>query len=330
MNSQWRDTSAKYNTAVFIGRFQPFHLGHKAVIERALQIAERIVVLVGSAGTARRPRNPWTYEERVGMIEEEFPRRVICKPLPDFTYRDDRWMEAVQNSVAGHGSVVLVGQSKDESGYYLKKFPQWGSEAAEGPPLNATDIRETLFGEGPISGIPTSTEMFLEVYRRTPEFRRMCAEWAFIKQYRATHDSGEYSRNNVTADAVVLQSAHVLMVRRGAMPGMGMLALPGGHVGRKEHPTDAALRELREETRIKVPDAVLRGSIVDKKWFDDPYRSDLARTYTKAVFIRLNEPSLPKVKGGDDAKSALWVPLANLREDECFDDHYQIIQWFVG
>lgn len=318
-----------YDNAVFIGRFQPFHLGHKAVIDRALDVAKQVVVLVGSAGNARRPRNPWTYEERANMIKDTYPARVVCKPLPDFTYRDDRWMEAVQR-LTPDGNNVLVGQSKDESGYYLRKFPQWDSIAVQGLALNATDIRAALFERDIVAGVPDATEAIISGYQFTAEYKRMVAEWAWITRYKATHDAGQYARNNVTADAVVLCAGHVLMVRRKHMPGAGMLALPGGHVGRKEHPTDAALRELREETRIKVPEAVLRGSIVDKKWFDDPYRSDLCRTYTKAVFIRLSETGLPKVRGGDDAAAALWVPLSELSESECFDDHYQIIQWFVG
>ncbi len=328
-----------YDFAVFIGRFQPFHNGHKAVIDHGLTVAKHVIVLLGSSGSARRPRNPWTFEERAEMVGGHYQSpRVICTPLRDFTYREDRWIEAVQAAVGGIAypmvrdpSIALIGHSKDESGYYLKRFPQWDSVNVPNPPLHATDIRDQLFSGSISADVPKSTAEFLAKYSLTDEHARMRNEVDFIRRYKASHDAGEYHRNNVTADAVVVQAGHVLMVRRGALPGEGRLALPGGHVGRKEHPTDAALRELREETRIKIPEAVLRGSIVDKRWFDDPYRSDLCRTYTRAVFIRLsNEMKLPKVKGGDDARSAHWVPLAALKESDCFDDHYQIIQFFIG
>jgi cytidyltransferase-like protein len=49
-----------YDFAVFIGRFQPFHNGHKAVIDHGLTVARHVLVLIGSAGAARRPRNPWS------------------------------------------------------------------------------------------------------------------------------------------------------------------------------------------------------------------------------------------------------------------------------
>ena len=43
-----------YDLLVFIGRFQPFHLGHLAVIRRGLAEARHVLVLVGSA---HRPRS---------------------------------------------------------------------------------------------------------------------------------------------------------------------------------------------------------------------------------------------------------------------------------
>jgi cytidyltransferase-like protein len=43
---------------VFIGRFQPLHVGHEHVITHALERVNRLIVLVGSANMARDPRNP--------------------------------------------------------------------------------------------------------------------------------------------------------------------------------------------------------------------------------------------------------------------------------
>jgi cytidyltransferase-like protein len=34
---------------VFIGRFEPFHIGHKAVVEVALKENNKLIILVGSA-----------------------------------------------------------------------------------------------------------------------------------------------------------------------------------------------------------------------------------------------------------------------------------------
>ena len=39
----------QYDYLVFIGRFQPFHLGHKSVVDEALKLAENVIMLIGSA-----------------------------------------------------------------------------------------------------------------------------------------------------------------------------------------------------------------------------------------------------------------------------------------
>lgn len=94
---------------------------------------------------------------------------------------------------------------------------------------------------------------------------------------------------------------------------------------------DGMIRELREETKIKVPDPVLRGSIVNVRTFDDPNRSTIGRVITQAFHIKLTDRiELPKIKGSDDAEKAKWVPISDLREDMMFDDHYHIIQYFIG
>jgi bifunctional NMN adenylyltransferase/nudix hydrolase len=124
----------------------------------------------------------------------------------------------------------------------------------------------------------------------------------------------------------------VLLVARGAQPGQGLLALPGGFLRGDERLLDAVLRELREETRLKLPAPVLRGSLRAQEVFDHPERSLRGRTITHAFHFDFPGGELPPVKGGDDATRARWVPLAALREleSQLFEDHFFIIERFVG
>jgi bifunctional NMN adenylyltransferase/nudix hydrolase len=136
----------------------------------------------------------------------------------------------------------------------------------------------------------------------------------------------------VTSDAVVIQSGHVLMIKRRSEPGKGLWALPGGFVNANQDRSvkSAMLRELREETGIKVPRPVLDGSIQDNKVFDGIDRSARGRTITHAFKIVLPDGPLPKVKGLDDAEKAQWIPIAEVSSEFCFEDHYEIIQWALG
>ncbi len=123
----------------------------------------------------------------------------------------------------------------------------------------------------------------------------------------------------------------VLLIKRGHGEFTGKWALPGGFIDAGETLHQAVIRELREETRIKVPAPVLAGSIVSEKVFDDPHRSSRGRTITHAFYIELSpDTSLPKVRGGDDASHAQWVPLASLDPRQMYEDHYDIIQEMVG
>lgn len=359
-----------YDTAVFIGRFQPFHLGHLQVIKQGLRCADNVVILVGSARSPRCHRNPFTFEERKEMIRGALQvadrERVIVMPLEDAAYNDAQWVLNVQRQVeqgawyaglAGREPasidpelrIALIGHSKDATSYYLKLFPQWDNiEVPNFRGLSSTAIRSVFFsnighmwvndadghrlGDLPRDATVTSNvREFLAGFIDTAEYKTIRDENEFIHKYRAAWASAPYAPTFVTVDAVVVQSGHVLLVRRGAQPGKGLWAMPGGFINQDERVRDAAIRELREETGIKVPDPVLRGSIIAQDVFDDPNRSARGRTITHAFLIRLrDDTALPKVKGMDDADKARWVPIGQLKPEDFFEDHYHIIMNMVA
>ncbi|MDD1607646.1 MAG: NUDIX domain-containing protein, partial [Methylococcaceae bacterium] len=116
-----------------------------------------------------------------------------------------------------------------------------------------------------------------------------------------------------------------------ARPGKGLAALPGGFISQYERLQDGCIRELREETKLKIPDPVLRGCIKRQHTFDDPHRSARGRTITHAFLIELPAAEdLPKVKGADDAEKAFWLPLADMKPEKMFEDHYFIIRHLLG
>lgn len=357
----------EYDFLVFIGRFQPFHCGHEQVIRAGLARAKQVIVLCGSAHQPRSTRNPWRYQEREQMIRSAFAEtdqpRLCIAPLMDCLYNEEQWVQRVQTTVQGiltayHKSphqtpkVGLIGHQKDASAYYLNLFPQWSAVSVPNvAQINATDIRQSLFVQthdahvdddcareaavNYLQGaaeqvLPSSVIAWLTEFVTKAAYLQLAEEVQFVQRYQSAWSAAPYPPTFVTVDAVVVQSGHILMVERKAKPGKGLWALPGGFLDPHETLQEACLRELKEETKIKVPLAVLKGSIRSSAVFDDPYRSARGRTITHAYYIELApHHELPKVKGGDDAKQAKWVPLGSLDPETIFEDHYFIIQKMI-
>ena len=339
--------SKKYNTLVLIGRFQPFHTAHLLLASRATALTDKLIFICGSANQPRTYKNPFTFDERARMIKYATggmlgTLTVDVEPNPDTIYNDQAWAVRVQALVAKHtkpgDKIGIIGHRKDPSSFYLDMFPQWGFEEVELlEPLDATDIRDLYFKRDVNMNfirnvVPQTTFDFLNQFKDTPEYEQVIREREFVANYKKQYASLPYPPIFATADAVVIQSGHVLMIKRRAEPGRGLWALPGGYVNANTDRSveDAMLRELREETLIKVPAPVLRGSIKSSKVFDAIDRSPRGRIITHAFHIVLPDGELPKVKGNDDAEKARWVPIAEVRSEECFEDHYEILQHFLG
>jgi len=345
----------KYHYGIVIGRFQPFHIAHRELIKHSLTLAEKVIVILGSARSASDVRNPFTPAMREEIIRACFPedaQRLIFRAVRDYPYNDHVWTAEIQNIVGditetnenGHTKIAVVGFFKDRSSYYLNLFPQWNFEEFYVSDkkllgINATNVREKFFTEAADwkEFLPAQAAVALDVFTQTETFPRLQKEFAYLKKYKEdTRFVGvPFEPTFITTDAVVVQSGHILVIRRGHQPGKGLLALPGGFLANGATLEDNAIKELKEETQIKVPAQVLRGSIKSSHAFDHPERSQRGRTVTFAYYIELApdlKDGLPKVKGGDDAAKAFWLPLSALgeKEDEFFEDHLHIVKFFLG
>lgn len=346
--------SKQYDVAIVFGRFQPLHNQHIELFKQAMSVANHVIIMVGSADRPRTPKNPMTYQERRTIIADWLTYgafindvQLSIAPVRDYIYSNQTWAEEVQRTIDNLTQpphepnrrvdlkVAVIGCLKDESSFYLKMFPQW--ELVEMPysdKVDATQIRDIMFSGKSLSFLdgvlpPVSTK-FVREFIETPVFEQLSEERDMIAKYKKAWAAAPYAPTFVTADAVVIQSGHILLVRRKAAPGRGLLALPGGFLDQNETVEQAVIRELREETKIKVPAPVLQGSIREMKVFDAPGRSSRGRTITHAGLIVLEGEKLPKVKGSDDAEHAGWYALGSLNSEDFFEDHFDIIQYFKG
>lgn len=114
----------------------------------------------------------------------------------------------------------------------------------------------------------------------------------------------KYPRPAVTTDCVVFRfdgsQLKTLLIERGNEPYKGCWAFPGGFLNMDENAEQCALRELEEETGLKLDHIEEFGT------FSEVDRDPRGRVISIA-FYGITE--LSEVKGGDDAAKAQWFPI---------------------
>jgi bifunctional NMN adenylyltransferase/nudix hydrolase len=250
----------RYDYLIFIGRFQPFHIGHEQIIKKALSISDKVIVLIGSAYQPRTVRNNWEFNEREKMLRCNFTQaqntKILTFPLLDYIYNDVLWIKSIQqlivgvvhNKIASSAKIGLIGHQKDETSAYLNQFQEWEKdEMANYQNISSTDIREAYFNEEEISDkVSVSVAIELEKFKQADFYQEIVYEFCFIQKYKQAWDNAPYAPMFITVDAVVVQSGHILLIKRKAQPGRGLMALPGGFLDTQETLKNAVIRELRE------------------------------------------------------------------------------------
>lgn len=128
----------------------------------------------------------------------------------------------------------------------------------------------------------------------------------------------KYPRPAVTGDCIVITKevdAKVLLIQRADEPYIGCWAFPGGFLNMDETTEQCAIRELEEETGLKVNDVHQIGA------YSKVDRDPRGRTITVAYLAIIDSPI--SVLGQDDAAKAEWWPLSAL--PQLAFDHNDII-----
>ncbi|MFH1012225.1 MAG: nicotinamide-nucleotide adenylyltransferase [Candidatus Peregrinibacteria bacterium] len=138
-------------TGLFIGRFQPFHLGHLSAIKQALEQVDFLTIGIGSAQYNNTDQNPFTAAERREMIGSALDENGIMRErfqvveIPDI-HSDPKWPAHVR-SIVPDFEVVFT-----RSDIIKKLFTKYDGVPIvwlkKEIPISATEIREKMRKRG--------------------------------------------------------------------------------------------------------------------------------------------------------------------------------------
>jgi len=357
----------KPKMGVMIGRFSFIHRQHERTLQIMAAENDFILVQIGSANRCESKKNPHRYAIRAMIMTEVLKRlkpngqfRVVA--LNDTLYNEDRWKtrvyahgEQYAEQVGVHPErITLYGTDKDESTYYMNSFPQWKVKALDKvEDIDATRLREIWFkaAQTVSNGQNQSLKNYLvpemyEYLRNVHKFNKpLQNDWHYLT-VKEPEKYKDYpypdSLNVMCGDAVVECAGHILTVTRSGELGYGQIALPGGHKNKNETAFNAAIRELFEETNLRVPDQTVLNCVRQTKLFDHPGRtlsSVPKSTLGVHIKIELWKGEFPRAKGGDDAAHPTlpnggirWIPKYDIISGrvQMWDDHNDIVDDFTA
>jgi len=136
---------------LYVGRFQPMHLGHLKAIQYILGEVDEVVIVVGSTQISHELNNPFTVGERISMIRRALeeagipPNRYWIIPVPDAGMHMV-WVSQVvgycpEFSVA-YTNEPLTRRLFIEAGYEVRPIPYFNRGV-----YSATEVRRRMLND---------------------------------------------------------------------------------------------------------------------------------------------------------------------------------------
>lgn len=288
--------------ALFVGRFQPFHLGHLAAVKQIDSTADidRILIGIGSCQESGTFQNPYSFHEREAMINASLKGKTT-KPYKVFgiedMYDDELWYQMLKLTSREKFEVVYTNNDWVSRILSVRGVEIRHPQVAK--PICATQVRHLI-----ASGQPYQSFLPVEV-----------------ADYLKTINH-QYINPCLTADTIInYQNQGIVLIQRrqeSGDPNSLKWALPGGHLNYGlETLEQTAVRETKEETNLDVSI-----SQTDQfRQYSDPHR-DPRGHYATTVYSTTVNQGHPRA--GDDAVDIKVFPLDKIPLNLAFD-HGQIL-----
>jgi len=136
---------------LYVGRFQPFHLGHLEAIKYILSKVDELVIVIGSSQYSHTSENPFTAGERVRMIRlalteaEIDPSKYMTIPISD-TGSHGVWVSYVLMRTPKfevvYSNEPVTSRLFDEAGFKVEGIPFFNRDF-----YSATFIRSRMLND---------------------------------------------------------------------------------------------------------------------------------------------------------------------------------------
>jgi nicotinamide-nucleotide adenylyltransferase len=131
-------------TALFLGRFQPFHNAHLEDIKTASKENNNVIIAIGSSQYSDTKENPFSYEEIKEMITISLKKENISNyeifPVTDIQ-DDQRWVNHVETSLPPF-NIIYTGNKLTEELFTKANYKVIKVKMIEN--INGTTIRDKI------------------------------------------------------------------------------------------------------------------------------------------------------------------------------------------
>jgi len=170
--------TGRFNRGLFVGRFQPFHLGHLGAIKATLERVEELIIVVGSGEYSHSDKNPFTAGERVEMIRSALkeanmdPSRYLVIPIRD-VHIHATWVPFIVSQIPMFDIVFtnepLTSRLFKERGYLVEPI-----HLLQRDDYSATEIRKRILkGKNWKSLVPKSVAELLVKFHGIERIREL-------------------------------------------------------------------------------------------------------------------------------------------------------------